>query len=252
MRVATRRARSALKSFGRALDREATDPIGQELKWLAAVLGLERDREVLAERLARRLAELDPELVGKPLRRRLRAPDTTGPSPHTALLHELDGARYFALLDALEALVAAPPYLRPAADAPAEDGAAAAVRRDHARLRAAVENALSLPPGEERDIALHDARKDAKRVRYSSEAATPVLGDRATAHTTRMKRVQQLLGEHQDSCIARDALIALRAAALAAGEDPAPYDAMVRRERDLAATVESDLPAAWESADQPL
>ncbi|NUS13893.1 MAG: CHAD domain-containing protein, partial [Streptomyces sp.] len=60
MRVATRRARSALRSFRRELDRAATDPLGAELKWLAAELGAERDREVLAERLAARLAELDP------------------------------------------------------------------------------------------------------------------------------------------------------------------------------------------------
>src|SRR5882757_3397936 len=71
MRVATRRARSALKSFRRELDRKITDPLGDELKWLAGALGMERDREVLAERLARRLGELDPVLVSEELRRRL-------------------------------------------------------------------------------------------------------------------------------------------------------------------------------------
>lgn len=253
MRVATRRARSALKSFGRELDRGVTDPLGDELKWLAGALGMERDREVLAERIARRVAELDRALVGKALRRRLRAPGpAAGPSAHTALVRELDGARYFALLDGLEALLAAPPYLLPAADAPADSAAAATVRRDHARLRRAVENALSLPPGDERDTALHEARKDAKRARYSSEAVEPVLGEPAVAHTTRMKAVQTLLGEHQDGYMCRTALTGLRSEALAAGEDPAPYDAMIQRERDLAGTVEADIPGAWRSADQPL
>ncbi|WP_329132007.1 CYTH and CHAD domain-containing protein [Streptomyces sp. NBC_01476] len=251
MRVATRRARSALKSFGRELDRQATDPLGAELKWLAAALGLERDREVLADRLAQRLAELPPALAaGAP---RLRAPAGTTPGDaHTALVRELDGARYFALLDAWEALLAAPPYLRPAADAPAPEAAAATVRRDHARLRAAVESALALDAGEDRDTALHEARKDAKRARYSSEAAEPVLGARASAHTTRMKTIQQLLGEHQDSYLCRTALIPLRAEAVVAGEDPAPYDAMIHRERDLATAVETELPAAWQAADQPV
>jgi CHAD domain-containing protein len=245
MRVATRRARSALKSFRRELDRTRTDALGAELKWLAAVLGTERDREVLAERLSRRLAELEPALVTKPLRRRLHG---AGGAPHAAAPPELDGDRYFALLDALEELLAAPPYL-PAATAPAHEAAAAAVRRDHVRLRRQIEAALALPPGGERDTALHEARKDAKRARYSSEAARSVLGQYAVAHTARMKGVQQLLGEHQDSVMCRAAVAALREQAVAAGEDPAPYDAITRRERALADGVEARLPAAWRTAD---
>ena len=40
MRVATRRARSALQAFGEIVDRERTRPLCDELKWLATVLGL--------------------------------------------------------------------------------------------------------------------------------------------------------------------------------------------------------------------
>ena len=36
MRVATRRLRSAFKTYRKVLDRAVTDPIGEELKWLAA------------------------------------------------------------------------------------------------------------------------------------------------------------------------------------------------------------------------
>lgn len=248
MRVATRRSRSVLKSFRPELDRKITDPLGDELKWLAAVLGMERDREVLAERLARRLAELDPALVGKPLRRRLRGP-AGHTDAHAALVRELDGTRYFSLLDTFESLLAAPPYRR-AADAPAVEAATATVRRDHARLRAQIQAGLDLAPGDDRDIVLHEARKDAKRARYSSEAAEAVLGTPAAEHTARMKGVQQLLGEHQDSVMCRVALHALREQARAAGEDTAPYDAIDRREREIAADVEAKLPAQWRAADR--
>jgi CHAD domain-containing protein len=268
MRVATRRARSALKSFARVLDRTATDPLGAELKWLAAVLGAERDREVLAERLALQLTELDPALVDDRLRHRLRPPrkdtrpDAEGdgdpdadpdahPNVHAAVVRELDSARYFALLDAFEALLAAPPY-RPGADASAQPAAVATVERDRTRLRAAVQTALALPPGDDRDTALHEARKDAKRARYSSEAAELVLGPRAAAHTSRMKAVQQLLGEHQDSVMCRAALAKLREQAQAAGESPAPYDAMARSEQRIAADVEARLPDTWRSADREM
>jgi CHAD domain-containing protein len=172
------------------------------------------------------------------------------PDPHADVVRELDGPRYFALLDALEALLATPPYRLPAADAPAREAAAATVRRDHDRLRAAVESALAMPPGAERDTALHEARKDAKRARYSSEAAEPVLATRATEHTARMKAMQQLLGEHQDSFMCRGAVAALRRQAVAVGEDPAPYDVIDTRERELAADVEAVLPVVWSQANR--
>lgn len=250
MRVATRRARSALKSFRKELDRAVTDPLGAELKWLAAVLGTERDREVLAERLSARLAELDDALATDTVRDRLHAlAARTSTASHTALLRTLDGDRYFALLDALEALIAAPPYRKPARR-PAAEAATATVRRDQARLRRAVEAALALEPGPDKDVALHEARKAAKRARYSGEAVQPVLGAPAKAHTGRMKSLQQLLGEHQDSVLCRTALDTAAAGAQAAGEDPAPYDALLDAERRRAADVEAELPGAWASADR--
>jgi CHAD domain-containing protein len=252
MRVATRRARSALKSFRHELGPAARTSLGGELKWLAEVLGTERDREVLAERLGRRLSELEPPGGGDARRRIPRTngrPDAAAVAVHAALVRELDGPRYFALLDALESLLTAPPD-RPAADTPARDAAVATIRRDHARLRARIETALGLHPGDDRDIALHAARKDAKRARYSGEAARPVLGERAVAHTARMKSVQQLLGEHQDSVMCRQALAGLREEAGTAGEDPAPYDVMIRREHELAADAEARLPEVWRTADR--
>jgi hypothetical protein len=67
-----------------------------------------------------------------------------------------------------------------------------------------------------------------------------------------MKGVQQLLGEHQDAVMCRTAVAALRPAALGAGEDPAPYDAIIRRERGIAAGAEDALPDLWRSADRPV
>jgi len=63
MRVATRRARSALQAFGQIIDREATRSLGEELKWLAAELGHARDSEVMLARLTAELAAVPPVLV---------------------------------------------------------------------------------------------------------------------------------------------------------------------------------------------
>jgi CHAD domain-containing protein len=250
MRVSTRRLRSALKSFRRELDRSVTDPIGDELKWLAGVLGMERDREVLAERLAQRLSELPEEWVTDAVGDRLHG----GPGPshsqaRETLLRELNSDRYFRLLDTLDALLTAPPLLD-AAKAPASVALAKAIRRDHRRVRRTTEPALALEPGQERDLALHEARKAAKRARYSSEAGQPVLGKPAAKHTRRMKGIQQLLGEHQDSVIAREAILRLAAEAHAGGEDTFPYGALAQLERGLAADIEAGLPEAWRKADR--
>jgi inorganic triphosphatase YgiF len=66
MRVATRRARSALQAFGSILDREAARPLCAELKWLAATLGQARDSEVMLDRLTADLAAIPPTLVTGP------------------------------------------------------------------------------------------------------------------------------------------------------------------------------------------
>ncbi len=77
MRVATRRLRSTFRSFGKVLDRGVTDPIGEELKWLAGELGVDRDREVMTERLTTVLGELPRTLISGPIRTRLRTWATT-------------------------------------------------------------------------------------------------------------------------------------------------------------------------------
>ena len=51
MRVATRRLRSTLATYRPLLDREQTDPLREELKWLGEALGRPRDAEVLHQRM---------------------------------------------------------------------------------------------------------------------------------------------------------------------------------------------------------
>jgi CHAD domain-containing protein len=250
MRVATRRLRSALKSFRRELDRAATDPVGDELKWCAGVLGTERDREVLAERLQARIEELEPGPATDTLRTRLLgAAVAAHPEARRTLLHELNGERYFKLLDTLDVLLAEPPFLD-GAKAPAPKALAKTVRRDHRRLRRFVEAAIPLDPGTEKDVAVHEARKAVKRARYSSEAAEAVLGKPAVKHTKRMKSLQQLLGEHQDSVMCRNAIARIAEEARAAGDDTFLYGVLDEYERSRARAIEERLPKVWRKADR--
>jgi CHAD domain-containing protein len=83
--------------------------------------------------------------------------------------------------------------------------------------------ALAAVPGaEDRDAAIHDARKATKRARYATEAALPALGKKARRQARRAKEQQQLLGDHHDSVVARTALLDLAKKARAAGGKPSP------------------------------
>ena len=57
-------------------------------------------------------------------------------------------------------------------------------------------------PGQPTDGALHEARKAAKRARYASEAMATAIGKKASRFAKQLKRVQPVLGGHQDAVIA--------------------------------------------------
>ncbi|MDD9382847.1 CYTH and CHAD domain-containing protein [Streptomyces sp. ZAF1911] len=245
MRVATRRLRSAFKTHRRILDPAETGPIGEELRRLAAELGVDRDQEVLLERIQTRLDELPRTLVLGPVRGRLKIWNVarrTG--ARRAALAALDSRRHVALLNALDALLADPP-LQKAAARPAESALPAAVLADYERLAGRIGAALSLDPGEGRDLALHEARKAAKRARYAAEAAAPALGKPARRLAKAVKAVQSLLGDHQDGVVAREALRGLAVQAAGAGESSFTWGVLYAREEALAERRERELPQVW-------
>ncbi|MEU6093551.1 CYTH and CHAD domain-containing protein [Streptomyces sp. NPDC047079] len=245
MRVATRRLRSTFRSFGKVLDRRVTDRIADELKWLAGELGVDRDQEVLTEHLTAAVSALPRPLVTGPVRNRLRTwSDARRGGSRSRLITVLDSERYLNLLNALDTLIADPPLLKAAAKDPAKV-LAKAVRKDFQKVADLVGRALDLPPGHDRDVAMHEARKKAKRTRYAAEAAAPALGSPAQALVKSMKSLQTLLGEHQDSVMARDALLELSARAHAAGESTFTYGVLYGRQEQRAAAAEAALPQTW-------
>ncbi|MGW6861498.1 CYTH and CHAD domain-containing protein [Streptomyces xanthophaeus] len=251
MRVATRRMRSAFKTYRKVLDRAVTDPIGEELRWLAAELGVDRDQEVLLERVRTRLGELPRDQVIGPVRGRLRVWNNSRRSDsRRRALGALDSGRYLALLDTLDAVLDTPPLLEKAAE-PAGKVLPKAVLHDYERLAGRVENALALPAGGERDVALHEARKAAKRARYAAEAAVPAFGKPAKRLAKAMKSVQSLLGEHQDSVVARGALRGLGVQAAGAGESAFTWGVLHAHEEVRAEQSERELPDVWAEASDP-
>ncbi|MFB6698648.1 CYTH and CHAD domain-containing protein [Streptomyces rubiginosohelvolus] len=252
MRVATRRLRSTFKTHRKILDREVTDPLGAELKWLAAELGLDRDQEVLDERIGSRVEALPAPLALGPVRGRLRAWSAarrTG--SRRRIIDVLDGQRYLDLLEALDALSVEPP-LRPAAGKAPGKALPRAVLKDYEKLARRMDHALEHPPGPDRDTAMHEARKAAKRARYAGESARPALGKPAKRFAKRVKAVQTVLGDHQDSVVAREALRVLAIEAHAAGETAFTWGLLYGQEEAAAEARERELPEVWARASDPV
>ncbi|WP_433803332.1 CHAD domain-containing protein [Actinomycetospora sp. CA-084318] len=252
MRVAARRLRSALQGFGRVLDRERTRPLTDELRWLAGELAPARDTEVMLARLQELLAEVPTTLVVGPVAAEVAQAFTRrAAAAREQVLEALDSQRYVALLEALDALLADPPLTARAAR-PARRLLPREVDRAHRKVVAAMADADRYPRGPERDEALHETRKKAKRLRYANELAQPVLGKPARRLKRRMKIVQELLGVHQDAAVTRATLLEL-----AGGGDRREvahdftlgvlYASEVARAHD----AEDRLPAVWAKVPPP-
>src|ERR1700735_2699195 len=67
MRVARRRLRATLRSFGQVIPRSDTGPLAGELKWLGGLLGAARDGEVLPAHLQASLRSIPVELLIGPI-----------------------------------------------------------------------------------------------------------------------------------------------------------------------------------------
>ncbi|MFF3504555.1 CHAD domain-containing protein [Streptomyces sp. NPDC003247] len=251
MRVACRRLRSCLRSYRSLFDRGVTDPLREELKWLGGELGAERDQEVLLERLRGHVGDLPPELVLGPVSARLQAWDAHRSAEARArTLAALDSARHLALLESLDRLATHPP-LRAQGSRKAAKVLPGAIGKEHDRLARRVARAGRTSPGPDRDAALHDARKGAKRLRYAAEAARPALGKPARRMAKRAKAVQKALGDHHDSVVARDTLRRQAVAAHAAGEPGFTWGLLHGREQAVATDRERELPDLWRRASRP-
>ena len=209
MRSAARRIRSALRIYRPLLQRDAAARLGRELQWLGRMLGRPRDAEVMRERILTKLHELPggqgtgPALG--PIEHELGTTYNTG---YQRLLQTLDTKRYFELLDALEDFRDHLPA-KAKAKRPARKVAAKRVNKAARRMDRSHRLAKKTGSGSRHDIALHEIRKDAKRLRHAAETVTAVRGKRARRIEKAAKRVQRSLGEHQDTVVARDFLRSL-------------------------------------------
>lgn len=211
LRVAARRIRSVLATFRKLADPDVTRSLRSELQWLAGSVGEARDNEVMRARLLDLIGAEPPDLLLGPVARQIEGHfDAAAHGARAKGLAALKSARYFRLLDALDAFLAEPP-LTEAAGKEALQTVGRLVSKQRKRLKKEVLalDADSDSPGSE--AALHEVRKSAKRLRYAAEAAAPVLGKRATTVARAAEEIQESLGDHHDSVVTRELLRELAA-----------------------------------------
>ena len=252
MRVTVRRLRAALQSFRGIVSEPGTRHLRAELKWLGGVLGGARDTEVLASHLHATLAAAPTEQVLGPAQARITAHFAQREaSSRKAVLEAFDSDRYRALSAALGRLLASPP-LTPQAAEPARTALPLAVGRAYRRTRRRMLLANQEPAGKQHDAALHETRKAAKRARYAAEAAAPALGKKggkqARRFAKRMKKVQSVLGDHQDAVIAQVAARDIGVHAHLAGENAFSFGLLHERAHQQALASEKQVPHVWRRA----
>ncbi len=236
LRVATRRSRALLRAARGLVAPEWAEPLRAELAWIGGLLGPVRDLDVLLEHLDAESTRLDGDdaRAFRRLRSRLAAERETS---RKALLDAMDGARYLQLLDALERADAAPAF---ESSASLPEIAADAF----ARLRKVVK-ALPKRPS---DDQLHRVRIATKRARYAAELAEPALKKPGARFVRRAKTLQDVIGEHQDACVAEARLRELVAGSR--GQTGLIAGRLVERQRARKRSARRLFPDAWRALDK--
>lgn len=244
-RVATRRLRSDLRTFGPLLDPTWATRLRDEIRWLDSTVGAVRDADVLGARLTSRCQQL-PAADAAAGRRLLRHLDEEAAQARLALAATLSSDRYITLLNALAAAAAAPMSAADVLGDVHEDRAthvaiAGLVRKPWRQLRRAAD--LLTPDSDDED--LHRVRILAKRCRYAADAAVPVFGDDARRFADAVADVQTVLGEHQDTVVAE---AWLRAAAKAIPSARLATGALIALEWPDRTRAREQLPKIWKKA----
>jgi CHAD domain-containing protein len=196
-------SRAFLRVAQSHVDREWADETSRQLGELGRSLGPVRDLDVLLETLRPEVSALDD--GGRPAAEKVLAQlQESRDRLHDELVQALQAPAYAEIVERL--LEPVPP-----AAEPPRHSLAKLAGREIRRLAKRVDR-LGASPADE---ALHRLRIRVKRVRYTLELASPDADKRTERMIRAAKRLQDVLGEHQDAVVAEE-----RIRSLAAEADP--------------------------------
>jgi CHAD domain-containing protein len=231
MRVAARTLRANLRTFEDVLPGgKRRLALLEELGWLGDALGPAREAEVMAAKMLDLLERTPVEYVLGPVRARVEAVFALERESAIGLVTDaLDSQRYRRLLKNLDTYFAS---VKPDKDPD--------LSQLHRRVRRRMRAALPMPHGAERDVAMHEARKVARRARYAADA----LG----LPTKPIKALQDVLGDEHDRVVTASALVDLAAGAHQAGENAFTYGVLLGLARCDSGDFDKRVRKAWKAA----
>ena len=205
MRVSTRRLRAAFRTFRSAFGAKRLAGHNAQLRWIARVLGEVRDLDVYLERLpeyAEGLPEserpaLEPYRVDL-ARKRERA--------RARLLRALDSRRFEGFVARFDRFLRKGPPGRPAlagARLPVTQAAPKKIRKE---LKKVLAKGRAIPEANPPAEDLHELRILCKRLRYTCEFFRELYGKGLRKFIRSVVELQDLLGAHQDACMAGETL----------------------------------------------
>jgi CHAD domain-containing protein len=201
MRVSTRRMRAAIKLFRPFLPVRVLS-LNSELRWLAAALGEVRDLDVQLEQLEEWEGSVDESdraalhvLAAGIEKRRVAA--------RKRLLRALDSRRYERLVDRVVRVLRQGPGKQPIEGRqPVLGIAPQLIGLKHRKIVKRGKRIDDSSP----DAELHSLRIQCKGLRYALEFHSELYGEPAQRLIRVLVRLQDVLGEHQDACVAADHL----------------------------------------------
>lgn len=217
VRVAARRIRAIVRTYGPLLRVPGLAAIDTELRWLANVLGAARDLDVLRSKVLEDIAGGTPDLAGGPAEHRINLRLTSqAAAARTDLAAALASVRYLRVVAALGPLCArvAPDVALAEVYGRAYRGLTKSDRRMNRAMTA----------GGDGDTATHAARKAFKQARYAIEVLVP-LSVAAQPLVDSLTALQNALGDCHDAMVAA---AVLRELAVEAREDHEPVAAYRR------------------------
>jgi CHAD domain-containing protein len=236
LRVATRRLRAFLRAARPLLDETWSEPLREELGWLGGHLGPARDLDVMLERLGAEIDGLGGD--GEAATSLLDTLEEERATAYRDVVETLEGERYLALLDRLEG-AAAPPL----------SGDDRPLAKIFAREAKRMRKAFAELGDEPEDDELHAARIKVKRARYAADLAAHELGGAGSDFVAIAKKMQDLLGDHQDAVVAQGRI---RDWAATAFTPEAGFAAgrLIQLERDRMTAARAQWPALWKKLDR--
>lgn len=229
LRVATRRLRAFLRAGRPLLEPAWAESLRAELGWLGRALGPARDLDVLVGRLER-----DIETLGRDAGQAqslLAGFEAERAAVRRGVVEALSSDRYLSLLDRLDQV-----------SEPALSGEGPPLAEIWAAEWKRTRRAFAALPDDPADDALHAARIRVKRARYAAELAEHELGPGGARFVDAAKALQDVLGEHQDACVAEQRI---RAWAETAPAGAQAAERLLRLEDGRKADARAAWPGAW-------